>query len=456
MTGKNVSRGQTAITLVWVCALAGAACSDKTGGQGNTGAGGIVATGGQAGTSSSGGMTGAGGSSATGGHVSGTTGAGGSSATGGHAGGTTGAGGSPATGGASGATGGAMVNPLPGQGFFVGANFWNIDWEGQNDYFQSGINFATTTNPWLPQLLTDLAPYHVLRFMDWNQTNNSNNPQAVWTTRKQKTAQQNEPVAFEWQIDLCNRTTKDYWLNIPHEANAAYWTQLAQLVYAQLNPSLRVYVEWSNEVWNSSFPQSAYATTQGTNLGLAGDDPSSSYYTYESVRMFEAFEAVFGKGSPRLVKVMAGQAAYTGPCMQHSTALGNAKINPNGTKPNLYATAPYIVGSTVSALTSYIATSKKWVQSDVTCATQIGVPLVSYEGGSDSSAASNCETVQKDPGMHDVYTSYLDAMSGAGLKGPFMQYTHSGSCWGLKLATTDAASAAPKYQGVVDWLAAHP
>ena len=58
--------------------------------------------------------------------------------------------------------------------------------------------------------------------------------------------------------------------------------------------------------------------------------------------------------------------------------------------------------------------------------------------------------------MHDVYTSYLDALVADGLKGPFMQYTHTGDCWGLKVKTSDANSAAPKYQGVLDWLAAHP
>ena len=110
----------------------------------------------------------------------------------------------------------------------------------------------------------------------------------------------------------------------------------------------------------------------------------------------------------------------------------------------------------MAALTSAITTTQTWIATDVACANQIGVPLVAYEGGSDSSAASNCQTVQVDPGMHDVYTAYLDAMSGAGFAGPFMQYTHSGSCWGLKVAATDAVTAAPKYKGLLDWLAAHP
>lgn len=426
MNGKSASRSRPGWGLIWVCAIAQAACSGGIGMGSVSGTGG-AASGGHVGSSGAGGTTGGAGTSGR----AGTSGAAGASS-----------------------SGGSMQNPAPGTGFFIGTNFWNIDWEGQGDYFQSGVSFATTTNPWLPQFISDLAPYHVLRFMDWNQTNNSNNPQAVWSTRKQKTAAQNEPVAFEWQIDLCNRTMKDYWLNIPHEATADYWSQLAQLVYSQLDPSLRVYVEWSNEVWNTIFPQNAYAATQAKSLGLAGNNAAASYYAYEAVRMFEAFEAVFGKGSPRLVKVMSGQAASTGPCSAHVAALANATINPNGTKPDVYAVAPYMSGSSVQTVMSAIATARGWIQSDLGCA--IGVPVVSYEGGADASAASSCQTVQVDPAMHDIYTSYLDAISGAGMTGPFMQYTHTGSCWGLKVATSDAVSAAPKYKGVLDWLAAHP
>ena len=415
-----------------ICLFAAMACS---------GSAGAPADGGSRG--------GAGGTTGSGGQPTGAAGAGGTAGRGA-------AGGSAAVGGAAGRSAGALVNPAPGTSFFVGANFWNIDWEGQSDYFQSGVDFSTTTNPWLPELLTDLAPYHVLRFMDWNQTNDSNNPQAVWTTRTQKTDPQSEPVAFEWQIDLCNRTKKDYWLNVPHEASAATWTELAQLVVAQLDPSLRVYLEWSNEVWNGSFPQNAYAMTHGQSLGLAGSDPAASYYVYQAVRLYEAFEAVFGAGSPRLVKVLSGQAAYDGPCTNDIKALLDTTINPNRTMPDVYAVAPYLSGTTVAAVSGAIAGIKSGLQSNATCAAMASLPLVSYEGGSDSYAASNCQAVQTDPGMHDVYTSYLDALVADGLTGPFMQYTHTGSCWGMKVKTSDATSASPKYQGLLDWLSAHP
>ena len=352
----------------------------------------------------------------------------------------------------------ALVNPKPGSASFIGANFWNIDWEGSGDFFKGGVDFSTTTDPWRPELLADLAPYHVLRFMDWNLTNDSGNKQADWTTRKLKTQPQNEPVAFEWQIDLCNRTKKDYWLNIPHESSPEYWTKLATLVRDQLDPSLRVYLEWSNEVWNGGFPQQAYAAGKATSLGLPGSDHAAAYYVYVSVRAYEAFEAVFGKGNPRLVKVLAGQAGWTGPCEAQMTALSDPKINPKGTKPDVYAIAPYFGGTSISALRASLTEITNWTKNHVTCVKAAGLPLISYEGGQDSFAAggAGCEALQTDPAMHDLYMTYLDDLKGAGLSGPFMQYTHTGSCWGLKKKTGDALSASPKYKGVIDWIAAHP
>ena len=64
--------------------------------------------------------------------------------------------------------------------------------------------------------------------------------------------------------------------------------------------------------------------------------------------------------------------------------------------------------------------------------------------------------VATDPAMTNLYVTYLNALMAAGMSGPFNQYTHVGSCWGLKMATGDSNANAPKYQGVLNWLAAHP
>ncbi len=340
----------------------------------------------------------------------------------------------------------------------MGVNFWRIEWEGATDYFLPSVKFATVTDPWQPALFTDLAPFHVVRFMDWNATNDASNPQANWSTRKPKSGDQTAaPVAFEWQIDACNRAHTDYWLNVPHEADLTDYPQnLAELVFAQLDPSLRVYVEWSNEVWNGGFPQNKYAAGKATSLNLP-TKTYAAYQVYASVRVWEQFEAVFGKGSPRLVKVLAGQAAWNGPCTDLMAALPDTTINPKGTMPTVFAVAPYFSGTSIQALQTAIPMLSQGLTDNATCATGAGLPLVSYEGGADSSAAPNngCTTLMHDPGMHDLYTSFLDTVAST-MKGPFNQYTESGAYWGLKQSAGDPASMSPKYQGVTDWLAAHP
>jgi hypothetical protein len=368
--------------------------------------------------------------------------------------------------GKSGAAGAAavsvtLVNPAPGSKLFLGVNFWNVEWEGASDYFADGVNWATTKNPWNPQFLKDLAPYYVLRFMDWNLTNESVNPQASWDTRKQQNQDQStEPVALEWQIDLCNRVKKDCWVNVSHLASADYVSKLATLFHDKLDPSLRVYVEWSNEVWNGGFPQRMYAQTQGQTLGLSGNDMAFSYQVYQSVRVFESFDSVFGKNSARVVKVISGQAANRGVCDAHLAALADAKINPKGTQPTAYAVAPYFRGATVDALmTTGIPEATGWINDTYACTNPAKLPLIAYEGGQDSYVAtgseSGCAQVQMTAGMHDAYVTFLNAMLAAKMLGPMMQYTHSGDCWGLKQKTQDSAANSPKYQGVLDWVSSH-
>lgn len=349
----------------------------------------------------------------------------------------------------------ALKNPAPGSKKFVGANFWNIDWEGSDNYFKSGVNFANTTDPWRPELLADLEPYHVLRFMDWNLTNDSNSPQANWDTRKQPTQQQNSPVAYEWQIDLCNRTKKDYWVAVPWRADDAYMKNLAELIHERLDPDLRVYVEWANEVWNAGFAVSRYAAQEGQRLGLPGSDPAASYQVHQSVRLFAAFDEVFGKDNPRVVKVLAGMAAWTGPCEAQLTAFEKSTINPQGIRPDVYAIAPYLQGLSMQELRNNLPQVRSWVSNTVTCAQRAQLPVISYEGGTDS-FAGDCEGIQRDAGMRALYREYLDTVFDAGMTGPFVQYTHSGACWGLKVRTGDANEASPRYAGVLDWLAENP
>src|SRR5690606_12815021 len=93
-----------------------------------------------------------------------------------------------------------------------------------------------------------------------------------------------------------------------------------------------------------------YAAQEGERLGLPGADPAASYQVHQSVRAFAAFEEVFGKASPRLVKVLAGMAAWTGPCDAQLEALSDSTINPEAIMPDVYAVAPYLQGASMQEL----------------------------------------------------------------------------------------------------------
>jgi len=91
----------------------------------------------------------------------------------------------------------------------LGGNFWNIGWHKPSDCFVDWQN-VQGDNPWNPQFLKDIAIYKSLRFMDWDNANNSG--RSRWAERNRKDSPKQNPVAYEWMIDLCNRMNADLWV----------------------------------------------------------------------------------------------------------------------------------------------------------------------------------------------------------------------------------------------------
>ncbi|MGC8713809.1 MAG: hypothetical protein ACP5RH_15575, partial [Leptodesmis sp.] len=102
------------------------------------------------------------------------------------------------------------------------------------------------THPFHPLFLDRLSQFNTLRFMDWGATNNS--PLVNWadrTTINSATQASNQGVALEYMIQLANTLKINPWFNIPAEASDDYVRQFATMVRDQLDPSLRVYIEYS-------------------------------------------------------------------------------------------------------------------------------------------------------------------------------------------------------------------
>lgn len=173
------------------------------------------------------------------------------------------------------------------------------------------------------KFLEGLAPFHALRFMDWMETNNSR--QESWSDRSSPTYYSQgmgAGMAIEYAIELSNILNADAWFCVPHRADDDYITNFATMVRDNLDPSLKVYVEYSNEVWNWIFDQAHYVVNNAPdhhnqyvvdNLSAinpsAADHPEKDAYMMQ--RVFRLWSDVFtGANASRLVRVATGQQSW--------------------------------------------------------------------------------------------------------------------------------------------------
>jgi hypothetical protein len=113
-------------------------------------------------------------------------------------------------------------------------------------------------------------------------------------------------------IKLANTLHADPWFCIPHRATDDYVRQFATLLRDTLDPTLRPRIEYSNEVWNTSFGQPSGRSAESRRLGLETPwGTPSLYYAQRSVEVFKLIQQVWGADSARLVRVMSGQAVWT-------------------------------------------------------------------------------------------------------------------------------------------------
>lgn len=340
------------------------------------------------------------------------------------------------------------------------------------------------TQIWNPSFLAAIEPFAGLRFMDWQRTNNSK--LAQWSERTTPTSftqASGKGVALEYLVDLCNRTMKDAWFCMPHEADDNFVANFAAYVRDNLHPTLNIYVELSNEVWNGMFTQGQWFQNNGVALGLASSpfEAQLRYYSQRAVEMFDIWTSVFGNQSSRLVRTLAGQGVntWTG---QVTLDWKQAHL-----KTDAYAIAPYFGGQlgdpSQAALTSSMSVDDilDWCQSNVIAmgghmvnnanmTNQRGVDLVAYEGGqhlvghtgqeNNNELTAKFIAANRHPRMRDLYLDYLARWKNAGGKLFFHfnsvgTFTKWGSWGSLENLNSDKATS-PKYSAMTEFIAANP
>ncbi len=245
-------------------------------------------------------------------------------------------------------------------------------------------NYATFTS----QLRRAIAPFKVVRFMDFLHTND--NPVRRWSQRtKPNSGSQasTKGASYEYAIALANQLDKDMWINIPVNADNDYVRSLAELLKSKLEPGRVVYVEYSNELWNFMFSQATDNMNAAVDEAVAGDTTLTNgqvctrakfaegagdcnpywagYYRVgkRTVRIGQIFKNVFGAAAfeNRVRVVYPAQFANPGIAEQVLKNIAKYRGKPS-THIHGIATAPYFyldeeLASSTGATTTQILNS---------------------------------------------------------------------------------------------------
>ncbi len=347
-----------------------------------------------------------------------------------------------------------------------------------------GFEQTCAADPFYPPFVERCRGFNTIRFMDWMHTNGSK--QREWAERPTPAyythTARGTPV--ETMVQLCNRLKVNPWFCMPHLATDDYVAQFAALVRRLLDSGLKVYVEYSNEVWNGMFEQHRHAELRGKELGLGAPERpwegAAMYYGLRSQEIFKLWEQAFG-GRERLVRVIAWQAAggtYWSDGMvlgrndtgKHADALAIAPymtmcIGPQ-TKPNARTVAAW----SVEQVLDYVATnalpeSAGWMKLQKGVADKYGLTLIAYEAGqhlvgvggaeNDDALTRVFQAANRHPRMGALYTRYLDTWrdSGGDLMCIFSstgRWSKWGS-WGLTEYLDETEAAHPKLKAVLEW-----
>ncbi len=338
-----------------------------------------------------------------------------------------------------------------------------------------------------PAYLARIAPFSVLRFMEWGNTNGSS--VVEWADRSPPSSAffpSSGGVPIEVMIDLANTLHVDPWFCIPHMASDDYIRQFAALLHTRLDPTLRPHIEYSNEVWNTGFPQAQWAVAQSAAKGLqAPYGQPSIFYARRSVQIFKLMQQVYGAADAhRMVRVIAGQSAWT-QFSQSALADGDTAAN-----ADVLAVAPYFgadkaddpanVAQTLSAgpnaivdqfLVNIRGNSKAQMAANAALAAQYRLKLRAYESGPGDSVGyfpgdkqdpmtALFTAANNSPRMTDVYLEYYSQWKAAG-GDTMVQFNDIGGWskwgfWGSLQNVTDDVMASPKYQGLMRFISANP
>lgn len=324
----------------------------------------------------------------------------------------------------------------------------------------------------------------------------------VWGSGAGAQGNSDAGVALEHQIQLCNQVHADCWINIPVVANDDYVRKVALAlrygtdgtnpytnkqanpVYPALDPDLRIYVEYANEVWNFSSGFYSFGIIQDivsslpadhvlTQLAQPGTNATQKIYIYPAYRIAsisDVFRSVYGDASmmnrvrPVLMTQLGNANATLSLALNWLDAYAKTQGPTREVKSYVYGAGGSAYYASDSAITSTdrgnadlffaagaypSAQSKKKMALDAVLAGNLGLKRVAYEGGPtlDLYTTAQADAINLDPRMQDMIIKTHDAWSSVG-GDLFVYYTVAGPPeW--RFTTDIATTNQPKYNGLV-------
>jgi hypothetical protein len=349
------------------------------------------------------------------------------------------------------------------------------------------------------KFLNKLQGFQILRFMDWMKTNGST--EQYWNKRILPTnaTYTNGSAPVEIMVSLSNQVNASPWFNMPHMADDRYVTNFAKVVKTKLKSSLKVYVEYSNEVWNYSFPQGNWVQEQATKLWPAPQYPQNNltkklnWHGKRTAEVCQIWKNVFADRPQSVVCVMGSQAAnpwvstqvldcplwVKQPCYKHKIdALGIGAYFGNyiGSAENEQQVSSWSLEQLFQEIhfggllgnSGALADAQAKMSASSQVARQRNVKLFAYEMGqhlkgvgsvADNDSITNLFiAANRDPRMYTAYSTLLNSWKNSGGSALVMfnyvgTYSKWGS-WGLLEHIDDSTS--PKYQAVRDFMQNNP
>lgn len=367
---------------------------------------------------------------------------------------------------------------------------------------------ATAQSVFNPLFLERLKPYSVLRFLNWQRANDT--PAGIWQQRTPLAASRysgKRGVPPEIMIALAAQTGTDPWFTLPHLANDAYVREFALYARQHLPALARVYLEYSNEIWNNTFLQGKWVEQQAVrewpDSSSSGFTRRINWYAKRSVEICTIWKQVWADQAERVHCIIAAQAANPWvaqqallcPLAENVTPCASASVSALAIgpyfggylgKPRYQATLANWskdedggTGKLFRELESgglveegpaegALAQSLGWIRDHVRLARQHKLELVAYEAGQHlvgvGDVVNNEQLTRlflqsnRDPRMKQLYDRYLAGWKQAG-GGLLMHYLNTGKYgkWGSWGAMEfPDRNDAPKYQSILEYQRARP